>query len=99
MSLNHRQFFKRILECHHNALAERYQRSLNLFWLSIVLGVQHAPDYRFADAEALGKLGVRHAAFTQSKVQRKLRRKIERNADKLLPTLGSPWQKSKSTAY
>ena len=57
-----------VLERHHDAFAQRSQRGLNLFRLSIVLRAQHTADHCFADTQALGKLGVWHAAFTHSKV-------------------------------
>ena len=59
----------RIFECHHNALAEFGQSSLNLFRLGIVFRVQHAPDHRFADAKPPGKLGVQYALFTHREIQ------------------------------
>jgi len=57
-----------VLECHHNALAQRSQRGLSLLRLSMVLRVQHTPDHCFAHAETLGKLGVWYAAFAHGKV-------------------------------
>src|ERR1039457_6589805 len=50
-----------VFECHHNALAQRNQRGLNLFRFSIVLRVQHAAYHSFAHAQTPGKLGVWYA--------------------------------------
>ena len=71
-----------------NAFAKLGEGCLDALRLGGVLGIEHAADDGFADAEVAGEVGVTEAGFLHGEVDGEFGGKGERDADGVLAALG-----------